>query len=108
MYEPSNPPTVIAGPLASFNTTEAPATPRLWLYSSADPIATVQGANYIANGIQLGMRVGDIVFVSDTNLNRAYLTIVVSTTPAPAASTAYQGAGQGAVSLSNTSTPAAY
>lgn len=44
----------------------------IWRYASADPIATVEGAGYIANGGTLGMKVNDIVFVVDTNLGRMY------------------------------------
>lgn len=109
MYETTNPPTIIAGPLAGFNTPEGGGntTPRLWLYASADPIATVQGAAYISDGIQRGLQVGDIVFVIDTNLVRAYMCIVVSTTPAAAATNAFQGAGLGSVTLNSTTTPVA-
>lgn len=36
--------------------------PALWSYSSVDPVATVRGATYITNGLDLGMKAGDIVF----------------------------------------------
>lgn len=109
MYEPTNPPSVIAGPLAGYNTPEGGGntTPRIWLYASPDPIATVQGAAYISDGIQRGMQVGDIVFVVDLTLIRAYLCIVVSTTPAATATNAFQGAGIGSVTLNSTTTPVA-
>jgi hypothetical protein len=40
--------------------------PNIWHYSSADAKATVVGAAYITNAVQLGMKVGDMVFVFDT------------------------------------------
>jgi hypothetical protein len=109
MYETANPPTIISGPLARFNTPEegGNTTPSVWLYASADPIATVQGAGYISDGIQRGLQVGDIVFVIDTNLIRAYLCIVVSTTPVASATNAFKGAGLGSVTLNSTTTPVA-
>lgn len=72
------------GGLTSFGATEAGANyggHNDWVYASADPIATVQGANYFSDGIQRGMQVNDLVYVIDTNLNHAYLLAVVSQTP---------------------------
>lgn len=42
------------------------AKPQFWAYKSADDDATVNGAGYITNGVDLGMKVGDFVFVFDT------------------------------------------
>lgn len=42
--------------------------PNLWLYSSADPHATVDASGYFTNGYSLGMRDGDQILVVDTNL----------------------------------------
>ena len=39
---------------------------QLWTYVSADAAATVAGAGYFSNGVQLGMRVNDFIFVIDT------------------------------------------
>lgn len=104
-YSPNNPPCMIgAGTLTGVNSTEAPSAPRLWAYASADPIATVQGAAYFSNGIQLGMQVNDIVHVIDTNLQRLYLTFVLALTPIAAATNAYKGAGQGSATLNSTTT----
>ena len=44
----------------------------IWRYASPDPIPTVEGAGYIANGGLLGMKPFDLVFVVDTNLGRMY------------------------------------
>jgi hypothetical protein len=79
----------------------------VWLYASEDPIATVQGAGYISNGIQLGLGIGDIVFVVDQNLVRAYMCLVVALTPVAAATNAFQGAGLGSATLNSTTTPMA-
>jgi len=40
--------------------------PNVWIYKSADAKATVVGAGYITNAVQLGMKVGDLVYVYDT------------------------------------------
>lgn len=40
--------------------------PAIWTYTSADARATVNGADYFANGDDLGMKVGDLVVVYDT------------------------------------------
>jgi hypothetical protein len=108
-YSTSNPPSKIAGPLARSNVPEAGGTtvPSMWMYSSEDPIATVQGAAYISNGMQLGLQVGDIIFVVDTNLIRAYMCLVVAVTPVAAATNAFQGAGLGSATLNSTTTPVA-
>ena len=104
-YSPNNPPVQIgSGALTGFNSTEAPSAPKQWTYASADPIATVQGAAYFSNGIQLGMQVNDIVHVVDTNLQRLYMTFVASLTPIAAATNAFKGAGQGSASLNTTTT----
>lgn len=58
-YSTSNPPRLLGGSLEN-------TAPNLWTYSSADAAATVAGANYFTNGGDLGMKVGDIVFVEDT------------------------------------------
>jgi hypothetical protein len=108
-YSTSNPPARIAGPLTRMNTPEGggTTTPEMWMYASADPIATVQGAAYFSNGIQLGMQVGDVVIVVDTNLIRAYFCIVVTVTPVAAASNSFQGAGLGSATLNSVTTPVA-
>jgi hypothetical protein len=43
------------------------AAPALWSYRSVDPIATVRGANYVTDGLDLGMKAGDIVFSYETD-----------------------------------------
>jgi hypothetical protein len=102
-YNPNNPPVQIgAGGIT------AQSGPKLWVYASADPIATVQGGAYFANGIQLGMAVNDIVHVVDTNLQRLYMAFVASLTPVAAnnaaTNTQYKSSGLGSASLNTTTT----
>lgn len=113
-YNANNPPVRINyGGLTSYGATEAgggagadsPAYGgnSIWMYKSQDPIATVQGANYITDGIQRGMEVNDLVYVIDLNLNHSYLVAVLSktlTTPGPP--------GVGSVSLSTAAATVIY
>lgn len=50
--------------------------PAIWFYTSTDNEDTVDAAGYITNASDLGMRVGDIVFVYETDANLMYLTHV--------------------------------
>lgn len=38
--------------------------PAIWGYGSSDAIATIVANGYITNGGQLGMKVGDLVFIN--------------------------------------------
>ena len=58
-YSTSNPPRLIAQSVG----TNGGA---LWMYVSGDAVATVKGAGYITNGGDLGMRVNDVVIISDS------------------------------------------
>lgn len=49
--------------------------PNIWSYASTDGATTVDGANYITNGGSLGMKVGDIVFVTDTDASPVVTTM---------------------------------
>lgn len=60
-YATSNPPRKMAQVNGSSGV-------NLWSYKSADPAATVRGAGYITNATDLGMAVGDVVIVVDSNL----------------------------------------
>jgi hypothetical protein len=55
----------------------------LWYYASVDDDATVIAANYVTNALDLGMKVGDIVFVVETD--NSYKLAVVSVTAVAAA-----------------------
>jgi hypothetical protein len=61
-YSTSNPPSKIA-----LGTLDGTAGPAIWVYKSADAIATVKGADYFSNGAALGLAVGDVMFVYDSN-----------------------------------------
>jgi hypothetical protein len=39
----------------------------IWHYQSVDAAAVVRGANYFTNGLELGMKVGDVVYHQDTD-----------------------------------------
>jgi hypothetical protein len=52
----------------------------LWLYRSADPIATVNTAGYISDATARGMKVRDLVWVSDTNVPSFNQCLVIAIT----------------------------
>jgi len=39
----------------------------IWGYRSVDDAATVRGSGYFTNGVDLGMKLGDVVFHNDTD-----------------------------------------
>jgi hypothetical protein len=74
-YSTANPPTLMTmGPLA--------AAGRHWFYSSADIATDVDTAGYITNGGDLGMKVGDLVFVqvTGTGVITTHRVVTVSST----------------------------
>ncbi len=71
-YSTSNPPKLL---VSSFDGNG----PSVWTYSSTDGAATVDGDGYITNGGDLGMRVGDIVFVTDTDASPLIVTTHIVT-----------------------------
>jgi hypothetical protein len=81
-YSTSNPPVKHgSGLLTQFNASEsASAGGSMWVYKSADLIATVEGANYFSNGQALGMQPGDLVYILDTTSPHAYLETVATVT----------------------------
>lgn len=70
-YSTSTPPVLAAQPIAGART---------WTYSSADAIATVNTTGYITNGDALGMKVGDLVIVTDTATPTTSLCVVADVT----------------------------
>jgi hypothetical protein len=74
-YSTSNPPQLVWSLVGG-------VAPQRWVYTTADAAATVDGSGYITNGGALGMKVGDIVEVNDTNLGitTAHRVITVSST----------------------------
>lgn len=71
-YVTSAPPRLISASLEN-------TAPNLWTYSSADAVATVRVTGYITNGGQLGMKVGDLVFVFVTGGTAAVSICIVMT-----------------------------
>jgi hypothetical protein len=67
-YSTSTPPKLLAGSMASTG-------PSLWTYESTDAAATVDAANYFTNAAQLGMKVGDLILVTDTDASPPIVTI---------------------------------
>lgn len=74
-YSTSAPPTLLMQSIAG---------PRVWQYVSTDDAATVDASGYITNGGALGMKVGDFVFVNDSNdaalLTSGHTVVTVSST----------------------------
>ncbi len=77
-YATSNPPVKISlGPLTDFGASNAGS--QMWLYKSADAIATVKGAAYFTNAVALGMQPNDVVIVVDTATPAVSVAFVLST-----------------------------
>jgi len=70
-YSTANPPALFANGVGGMA--------RLWFYKSADPIATVNTANYFTNGGDLGMKVDDPILVIDTVNHLLHWAIVNAT-----------------------------
>lgn len=75
-YVATNPPALIIQSIAG---------PRVWTYSSADAAGTVDAAGYFANGDALGMKVNDLVIVTDTATPLQTMHVVQSVTAGGAA-----------------------
>lgn len=68
-YDTANPPILLMQGLTG-------GAGKMWLYRSEDgAAATVDAANYFTNGGSLGMSVGDIVIVIDTNASPVITTL---------------------------------
>lgn len=67
-YATTNPPALFAQSI-----TGGPGNQ--WIYRSTDDAATVDGVNYITNGGSLGLKVGDIVWVLDTDASPVIMTM---------------------------------
>lgn len=60
-YSTSNPPTPVHNTISGVG-------PNIWSLYGTDAVADVQVTGYITNGGDLGMKVGDLVIYTDTNL----------------------------------------
>lgn len=58
-YSTDNPPALMSGPLTGPG--------KKWSYRSTDPASDVDASGYFTNGDALGMEVGDVVDVCDTD-----------------------------------------
>lgn len=87
-YSTSNPPQLVFQPVGG------QGGPSMWVYSSVDAAATVDGAGYITNAAKLGMRVNDMVMVLDSDASPTIVTthIVASISAAGAANLTDTGA----------------
>jgi len=47
----------------------------IWTYSSTDTASAVDAANYITDGGSLGLAVGDVIFVTDTDASPVITTM---------------------------------
>lgn len=77
-YSTSNPPNMTA---------QAIAANSVWIYSSTDVTTDVDDTNYFSNGDALGMKVGDIVLVIETDNSYAQTTHSVTAVTAGGAAT---------------------
>ena len=64
-YSTSNPPYLIMQPIAN---------KRIWGYDSTDAASAVDASGYFTNGYALGMRQGDLIFVTDTDASPVITT----------------------------------
>ena len=79
-YDTANPPAVTSiGPLTGAGKT--------WSYRSTDVATDVDASGYFTNGDALGMEVGDIVFVTDTDTSTTITIHRVTTVTAGGAAT---------------------
>ena len=60
----------------------------LWHYTTADPHATVAGADYFSDGAQRGLAANDAMIVVDSNASTCTIHRVVSATTIAAATLA--------------------
>jgi hypothetical protein len=67
-YDTANPPALVQQPVGG-------GAGKVWLYRSTDGAGDVDAAGYITNGLQLGMTVGDLVWVIDTNASPVVTTL---------------------------------
>jgi len=70
-YSTSNPPQIIAPALGSKG-------PQIWTYEDADVDSDVNAGDYFSDGLELGMQIGDMVYVYDTATPKGSVHFVVS------------------------------
>ena len=70
-YSTTNPPKLVA---------QGVVGGRVWKYDSADALSDVRVSGYFSNGWKLGMRAGDIVFITDTDTAATSIAFVNAAT----------------------------
>lgn len=85
-YSTSNPPALQVQSIAQ-------TTLRIWSYSSTDQATDVDAAGYFTNGDALGLKVGDLMFVQDTDTGPNTITLhrVITVTAGGAATVSTTG-----------------
>lgn len=79
-YATTNPPQLLVPRMGTSGTA-------LWAYTSTDVHTDVDATDYFSNGYDLGMKVGDIVFVSKSSATIGTTTHYVQTVTANGAAT---------------------
>ena len=69
----ANPPVHVAGPMTNLNNSAGLTGARLWMMQTTDTAGTIEAANFITDGKQLGMTAGDVLL--------AIISSAASTTP---------------------------
>ncbi|MDX1742935.1 MAG: hypothetical protein R3186_04995 [Ruegeria sp.] len=85
-YDTASPPVAIAP-------SRDGSTPSLWAYQSTDDFETVSGSGYISNALNVGLRAGDYVLVSDTD--NSYLPVLTTVASISSGAGTLQTAGGG-------------
>lgn len=78
-YDTANPPMLVSGPLTGAG--------KVWSYRSTDVATDVDASGYFTNGDALGMEVGDIMYVTDTDTSTTTTIHRVTTVTAGGAAT---------------------
>ena len=78
-YSTSAPPQLLIGAFTAGN------HPSIWTYESTDAAAVADTDGYITNADDLGMKVGDMVLVTDTDTRLTTMHVVLSVTAGGAA-----------------------
>ena len=78
-YDTANPPMLMSSPLTGAG--------KVWSYRSTDVATDVDATGYFTNGDDLGMEVGDIMYVCDTDTSTTTTIHRVTTVTAGGAAT---------------------
>lgn len=87
-YSATNSPCLVFSPAVSVARGTNVTGVNIFTYNSADSLATVQGSGYFTNASELGMKVGDYVFVSVSGVLKTPTQYVSAISAAGAATVA--------------------